>query len=218
MAFIAVFVASIVALIRPLPKVWLGSRKRALGGLGVSFLLFVLTGIVIPPPEGIEQKKEIAQEKAPPSKTVAKAVEQTKSGLGISIGEFSDRFNKHSAALERPWRIENIKIQGGSFSYLFNDYIAINGSINSDGELVNILVFGSGDGTAMSGLDVFSVMTASYAAAMADDDMKDAGKAMLDLFEQFKEHGKASKIRNNIKVTYSRSDVVGSFLGIESVS
>lgn len=58
LACLTVFAASFIALIRPLPKVWLGNRKRALGGFGVSFLLFILTGIVIPSPDGAADKSQ----------------------------------------------------------------------------------------------------------------------------------------------------------------
>lgn len=51
LAFLIVLVASIIALVRPLPKVGLGTRKRALGGLGVAVALFILTAIVIPAPD-----------------------------------------------------------------------------------------------------------------------------------------------------------------------
>ena len=51
MACLIVLVASIIAMVRPLPKVGLGTRKRALGGLGVAVALFIVTAIVIPAPD-----------------------------------------------------------------------------------------------------------------------------------------------------------------------
>ena len=51
MACLIVFVASIIALVRPLPKVGLGTRKRALGGVVIAFALFILTAAVKPAPD-----------------------------------------------------------------------------------------------------------------------------------------------------------------------
>lgn len=50
LACLIVFGASVIALIRPLPKLRMGTRKRALGGLGIALALFVVTAIVIPAP------------------------------------------------------------------------------------------------------------------------------------------------------------------------
>jgi hypothetical protein len=44
-----VFAASAIALIRPMPKLGIATRKRALGGLGVAFALLIMTALIIPP-------------------------------------------------------------------------------------------------------------------------------------------------------------------------
>lgn len=60
LASAAVLSASIIALVRPLPKVGLGSRKKAVQGLGVAFALFVAMVIVMPKPDSGEPEKEAA--------------------------------------------------------------------------------------------------------------------------------------------------------------
>ncbi|WP_121120072.1 hypothetical protein [Croceibacterium ferulae] len=50
LACLAVFVLSFVALFRPLPKLRLGTRKRAFAGFGVALVLFVATALIMPPP------------------------------------------------------------------------------------------------------------------------------------------------------------------------
>lgn len=51
MACLTVFVVSVVSLIRPTPRFWMPTRKRALGGIGVAFGFFVLTAIIMPKPD-----------------------------------------------------------------------------------------------------------------------------------------------------------------------
>lgn len=51
LSFFVISSVSFVAIIRPLPKLWLGTRKKALQGLGASFLLLILAMFVIPPVE-----------------------------------------------------------------------------------------------------------------------------------------------------------------------
>lgn len=51
LACLSVFVASVIAMVRPMPKVGLGTRKRALAGLGIAVGLLIVTAIVIPAPD-----------------------------------------------------------------------------------------------------------------------------------------------------------------------
>ena len=51
LASFAIFVLAFVALFKPLPSLGMGTRRRALRGFGVSFGLFVLTAIIMPPPK-----------------------------------------------------------------------------------------------------------------------------------------------------------------------
>lgn len=220
MSCFAVFVASLVALIRPLPKVWLGSRKRALGGFGVSFLLLILTAIVIPTPEDDEQSNEIAQEKAVVVPESASFVdkENQEDGIGVTVEEFKATFNRLSAELKRPWNIKNIKIEDNLFTYAFSNNIAMTGKVGAGGEIVSILIVGSGDGTAMSGLDIFSVMTAACASALNHDDMKIAGPLIMEMVEASNAGKATSKIMNDVKVSFARSDVLGNILTISPAS
>ncbi|WP_288804080.1 hypothetical protein [uncultured Novosphingobium sp.] len=63
MACLTVLVGSLIALVRPIPQIGLGSRKRALGGIGVAFALFVVTAIVIPAPKETHTETGPASEK-----------------------------------------------------------------------------------------------------------------------------------------------------------
>lgn len=49
LASIALLMLSLVALVRPIPKLKLGNRTRALGGIGLSFALFLTAAGVAPP-------------------------------------------------------------------------------------------------------------------------------------------------------------------------
>lgn len=79
MACLVVFAAAIVAFFRPLPKLWMGTRPRALAGVGVAFGLFVLTAIVIPPPapSGDGKKSVAASDAAQEPRADSPAAEES---------------------------------------------------------------------------------------------------------------------------------------------
>lgn len=78
LACLTVAVASLIALIKPIPMIWMPTRRRALGGLGVAFALFILTAIAMPAPD---EKAAVADPAIPIKKAEAprpKTVELTK--------------------------------------------------------------------------------------------------------------------------------------------
>jgi hypothetical protein len=76
LASFAVFVAAVIALFRPLPRVWMGTRKRALAGFGVSFGLFIATAAVMPAPDKSATRKPDHLVKSAKSGTIASADSQ----------------------------------------------------------------------------------------------------------------------------------------------
>lgn len=64
LACIVVLVCSVIALIVPMPKLKLPTRKSALKGLGLAFVLFVATGIVIPKDDQNDASETPAKEMA----------------------------------------------------------------------------------------------------------------------------------------------------------
>ena len=61
LASAALFFMALIALVRPMPRLRMGTRRKALYGLGGSFLLFAITGIFLPtPPAETSGKKAVA--------------------------------------------------------------------------------------------------------------------------------------------------------------
>lgn len=73
LAFLFVSTAAFIALFKPLPRLYMGTRKRALAGFGVAFALVVLAAIIIPPVETTGEKGAAGQ-------VVAKADERADDG------------------------------------------------------------------------------------------------------------------------------------------
>ncbi|GLV28480.1 hypothetical protein TomTYG75_10020 [Sphingobium sp. TomTYG75] len=105
MACLIVFVASIIALVRPLPKVGLGTRKRALSGVGVAFALFIVTAAVMPPPTSSADAADAGQ--APAKGTVAASDEQI-----AEVKAFADtKFASVKVDLKQGWSEEDLPVQ-----------------------------------------------------------------------------------------------------------
>lgn len=219
MAFLAVFSAAVVAMFKPLPKIGMGTRKRALGGFGVAFGLFILTGIVMPAPTEKSENSEQASIKSEKSHVAATEQSEPESSLGVDVDDFSGRFNDLAASAEKPWRIKNVQMKGNSFSYMLNDRIGFVGTVRPDKELTGVIVMGSGDGSVGSGVDVFMVMGMAYCAAAGIGDLKQCGRPILPLMQDYEEGDETRKSTiNNIRLSYSRSRQLGNMLTISPVS
>ena len=223
MACLIVFVASIIAIVHPLPKVGLGTRKRALSGFGVAVGLFVLTAIIIPPPS---EEKAAAKEAKALSEPAPEHVEKAKApqapqkpSLGIDVEEFADTFNALAVKADKPWRISNVTMKGNAFSYMLNDRIGLVGTVRSDKELTGVVMMAGGDGTLGSGVDVFMVMSMTYCAAAGISDLKQCGGPIMPLMKNFEEGDEPLKTTiNNIELSYSRSEQLGNMFSISPVS
>lgn len=105
MACLIVFVASIIALVRPLPKVGLGTRKRALGGVGIAFALFILTAAVMPAPNVAADTQ--ANRKAAPAGTVAASDDQI-----AEVNAYAEtKFASVKVDLQQGWDGSDLPVQ-----------------------------------------------------------------------------------------------------------
>jgi len=223
MACLIVSVAAMIAMFKPLPKVGMGTRKRALGGFGVAFGLFVLTAIIIPPPAGEKVAAKEAKAASRPAPEKAEKAEKPqaaeKPSLGIDVEEFADRFNALAVKADKPWRISNVTMKGDAFSYMLNDRIGLVGTVRSDEELTGVVTMAGGDGSLGSGVDVFMVMGMTYCAAAGIADLKQCGGPIMPLMKDYEEGSEPLKTTiNNIELSYSRSEQMGNMFSISPVS
>ncbi|MBB6191495.1 hypothetical protein FHS51_001722 [Sphingobium wenxiniae] len=70
---LAAFGASVIAMFKPLPRLGMPTRRRALAGIGVAFALFVMTAIVIPAPSPDLANASAGRRPAPEAGTVRAA-------------------------------------------------------------------------------------------------------------------------------------------------
>jgi len=217
LASIVIFGMSVVALFKPLPKLWMPDRKGALRGFGVAAVLFVATAIIIPQPK-TEKGQASAQAVQPtvapaePAATVG-PVEEQQPTLEFTPPLFAERFNALAKAADKPWRISAFAQEKTSIKYMLSDHLGFVGNVGSNGNVQGLMVLGSGDGTLGSGVDVFMVMSIAYCAANDLIDLKRCGPPVLKLTQDFKEGEEASKmVANNIKWTFTRNDLMGSIL------
>lgn len=106
MACLTVFVGSLVALVRPLPKVGMGTRKRALCGIGVAFGLFILTAAIMPAPKNDSGSERKAANHASKG-SVAAADDQI-----AEVNSFAE--TKHASIkvdLKQGWDADDLPVQ-----------------------------------------------------------------------------------------------------------
>lgn len=213
LACLVIFAVSIVALVKPLPKIWLGSRRKALGGLGVASGLFVLTAIIIPAPDTSKSSSNDGSPKAASATVPSKADKKPEPTLPFTPGEFASRFNELAAEADKPWRISEFSVDGESIKYMLSDHLGFVGNIGTDGRVKGLMVLGTGDGSLGSGVDVFILFATSYCAATDSGDLKRCGPPVMKLMQDFKDGGEPTRtIINNMKLSFTRSDVMGTIL------
>lgn len=151
----------------------------------------------------------------PAPETPAESVEQS---LLFTPEQFAARFNALATEADKPWRISNIQVTKNSFKYMLSDHLGFIGDVGSDGQVKGLVLLGSGDGTLDSGMNVFMAMAITYCAATDTTDLKRCGPPMLELSNSFKDGGDATEtISNNMKISFSRSDAVGSIMTVGPV-
>lgn len=152
---------------------------------------------------------------APTPEAPAESAEQS---LLFTPEQFAARFNALATASDKPWRINNIQVAKGSFKYMLNDHLGFVGDVGQEGRVKGLVLLGSGDGTLDSGINVFMAMAMTYCAATDTTDLKRCGPAMLELTNSFNDGGDAVEtINNNIKISFSRSEAMGSIMTVGPV-
>lgn len=213
MACLIIFVAACVAFFKPLPKLRMTTKSQALRGLGVSFGLFILTAVIMPEPDQPAAGKEVAASE--PAKTVESSAAKVQATLPFTVDAFSSRFNALAGKADKPWRIDNVKIDDGSFKYMLTEKIGLVGTVGTNGNMTGLIVLAGGDGTRMSGLDVFMAMAVVYCASIETADLKQCGSPLMEMVNAHAEGGDATKkIINNIEFSYARSDTIGNMLTV----
>ena len=107
LACLVVFVASMIALVKPLPKLKMGTRKRALGGLGIALALFVVTGLVIPAPKSGATSSATAADENSGAGTVKASDAQIAS---VDAYE-STKFASVKVDLKQGWSADDLPVQ-----------------------------------------------------------------------------------------------------------
>ena len=98
----AIWLVSLIGIIRPLPRLWLPTRKRAGLLFGASFLICILGGAVLPPPtpEQLAARKE-REEKA----ALERKEQEDKEALEAQKQLAAQREQREKALLEeQKWR------------------------------------------------------------------------------------------------------------------
>lgn len=133
------------------------------------------------------------------------------STLGIAPQEFVDRLNANLQKADLPYR-GRVKIENGVMQSMLSDRHALIANVDLDsGQLREVLVIASGDGTFKSGADVLLVGVAAMAAAIPDARMDDGlGNLVADMVSEAIDSGNSVKrVRSDTEISVTKSDQIG---------
>lgn len=100
-----------------------------------------------------EQKNQLLQEQ-----NSSPGIKSDVNNLGISTSEFTSHFNTAAISFNSDLKLPLLKIQSGiaqdTFSYTLSKNINIMGTIDNDGNLLSVTLFGFSDGTLSTNTDI----------------------------------------------------------------
>lgn len=136
--------------------------------------------------------------------------------LPFTLPELAARFDNLAKSVDKPWKLSGAEVKdSGSFTHMVTENIAVSGNVAKNGQLSNLFVLGTGDGTTLSGLDVFMAMSTVYCAALDKGDLKQCGPQVFELVKDFEDGDDPRSITSQgIETTYARSDVIGNLMTI----
>ncbi len=111
---------------------------------------------------------------------------KTEGHLFESTDDFKDAFNKYCSSNNFDLSIDDIEVKEGdvknTFQYMFTDNLGVIGSVdNSDGKVIEVMLKGSGDGTAKSGANILIGITALISTVDPSLQPEKRGQILKDL-------------------------------------
>lgn len=170
-----------------------------------------------------EIKEESNEEEE--SEDIIKETTEEVAVLPLTIEEIYDNFDRGAEEFELSFRANrDAEVEDGAIYDTQNivtdsDYVSMFATITKDGGIVNLTMIGVGDGTAGSGLEILGAMGSTIAAVQPELTPEERGEILTELGilggDGFPED-MTNTIRDNIKYSFSFSDLVGAMFIVES--
>lgn len=168
----------------------IGSSVGSVAGLLVVSLALSV-GIISSEKKEAEVEK-VVQEKSPTplasTEVVKPAAVQEKKTLGFTPDEYAERLNKMLKIADMEHRVHAKQVIVGEVNDVLNISIGkhaalVAGVSKVNGQVLDVVVMGSGDGTPSSGLDIMMVASAALAAAASDVDFSEVFRGLPALIK-----------------------------------
>jgi flagellar motor protein MotB len=165
-----------------------------------------------------EEAKAEAKEKAEKEAKEKEEAKKIPGTLGMTPTQFMVAFNESAEEFDSTLRIKNIKLEVGSlqnsFQHMFTENLGVIGTVNKqDNSVRDVLILGSGNGLASSGMDIFIAMGILIAATNPELAPDERGDILRDLGLMDENTDilniDASTIRNGIRYNISGSEQIG---------
>lgn len=182
------------------------------------FLMMLLVLVIV----GCSKEQNQSVE-ATKNQDTAKSIDLPEvASLGVTIQNFSERFNAAMVDMKQPFRVTEFQIDNSdnppSFKYFFNNNIGLIGSVTPDSKIIDFTMIGTGEGTMESGLNIMFVMNALIRTVNPEMSKQEAAKMVLKLMEDSAKEmsnnnsGSSSIILNGLKYTCSQGQAIGTWL------
>lgn len=176
--------------------------------------------------EAVDNDETDESEKEESDETSEEALEEEEVAvLPLTIEEIYDNFDRGAEEFELSFRANrDAEVEDGAIYDTQNivtdsDYVSMFATITKDGGIVNLTMIGVGDGTAGSGLEILGAIGSTIAAVQPELTPEERGEILTDLGilggDGFPED-MTNTIRDNIKYSFSFSDLVGAMFIVES--
>ena len=159
-----------------------------------------------PAKEAVEPQP-VAQESSPPVETTSVTTQKT---LGLTYQSYAKRLNKVLASLDKKYKVTGAVFSEGAVNDTWQaklgEFVAVVASVSKEnGEVLEVVAIGGGDGTPASGLEVMVMASAALTAATSDVEFREVFQGLPAMVKgQDRSYG-------NVKLSVNATKEVGNW-------
>jgi hypothetical protein len=190
------------------------SRPKPAGPLAIALAAGFLIFIIVVGINGTDDPKPSASATATtePAETVPTRADRPT--MGIPLAQYVTRFAAMNEGLGTPYRLHPLVKRSanglGIFTSVLSDNVGLVGTVDSNDQLISVMVIMSGDGSRETTANILGATTAAMAAAVADTRLQDDEPIMATMMnDAIDKHAAGAKkfeitrILNGVRLTMS---------------
>ncbi|NRF82771.1 hypothetical protein [Burkholderia gladioli] len=154
----------------------------------------------------------------------AAEAEEPKATFEVTISDYQKNFNRIMRQVNLDFRA-NLRLEKHAdnidiYQTILNNHLMIMVSVDKNSEkLTNVVMYGTGDGTTKSGVNVVSVAVAAMTSVFPNGQTKVVGPEVVSLSAEYTDGDKepSTRIFNGVKFLHIRNESVGSIFSASPI-